>query len=225
MDSGRRYDEYYSRQGPGLGEAASPELSVFLKRKRCDGKALDLGAGEGRNSLHLARLGYSVTAVDVSEVGLRQLEDVARQHRLDDRIQTIRADARKLSLPRQEFDLIVAETVLDHIQRYEIEPLFHRLAGWLRPSGSTYIKVHTVDDPGNHDDARATSELAPLVAYYFRSNELLSLVLDRLHVSWHSEQPEIDTTHGRPHEHVFAKIWAENEALVESNGGHGASRG
>jgi SAM-dependent methyltransferase len=34
------------------------------------GTAVDLGAGEGRNAIHLARLGWQVTAVDFSRVAL-----------------------------------------------------------------------------------------------------------------------------------------------------------
>ncbi len=221
MKTKDEYNEYYQGKGLAFGETPSPELSLLLKRKRHQGRALDLGAGDGRNSLYLARLGYMVTAVDISGVGLTKLKAVAEERRLDERIETIEADVSKLSLPRQEFELIVAETVFDHIPQEEIEPLFQRTAGWLRPSGSVYIKVHTVDDPGNCNDGRAKSELAPLVKYYFKRNELLSLLLNRLHVSWYSEQGEIDTTHGNPHQHVFAKVWAQHEPLLAANNNNG----
>lgn len=224
MNTERKYNEYYDGEGLAFGEAPSPELSLLLKRKPHRGKALDLGAGDGRNSLYLAQLGFLVTAVDVSEVGLDKLKRAARERKVEDKIETLEADVRKLSLPRKEFDLIVAETVFDHIPAEEIESLFQRTAGWLRRSGSVYIKVHTVDDPGNNNDKRVASELSSMVKYYFKRNELLSMVLNRLHITWYSEQGETDTTHGKVHQHVFAKIWAQDEPLLDEESGSAAGK-
>lgn len=39
----------------------------------CPGKALDIAAGTGRNSIFLAKHGFSVEAVDISDVGLGQI--------------------------------------------------------------------------------------------------------------------------------------------------------
>lgn len=43
------------------------------------GRALDLGCGPGRNSLHLASLGYEVDAVDLSPTAVRWAEERARE--------------------------------------------------------------------------------------------------------------------------------------------------
>ena len=51
----------------------SVEPNQFVARECADlapGRALDLAAGEGRNAIWLARRGWSVTAVDFSEVAL-----------------------------------------------------------------------------------------------------------------------------------------------------------
>ncbi|MEI2785642.1 MAG: methyltransferase domain-containing protein [Candidatus Nanopelagicales bacterium] len=41
------------------------------------GSAIDLGAGEGRNSVWLAQQGWDVTAVDFSATGLRKARQMA----------------------------------------------------------------------------------------------------------------------------------------------------
>ncbi|MFF5501372.1 class I SAM-dependent methyltransferase [Streptomyces roseolus] len=43
------------------------------------GRALDLGCGPGRNTLHLASLGYEVDGVDLSATALRWAEERARE--------------------------------------------------------------------------------------------------------------------------------------------------
>ena len=45
------------------------------------GKALDLGCGQGRNSLFLAQNGFDVTAVDQNELSLEILQSIVEQGR------------------------------------------------------------------------------------------------------------------------------------------------
>ncbi|MDA8621947.1 methyltransferase domain-containing protein [Psychrosphaera sp.] len=54
------------------------------------GKVLLLAEGEGRNAVFLAKLGYSVTAVDISSVGLKKAEKLAKENNVI--IETICAD-------------------------------------------------------------------------------------------------------------------------------------
>ena len=68
MDS-RRWDERYA--GAEFEWTAHP--NQFVAAELADlppGRALDLAAGEGRNSVWLAERGWRVTAVDFSRVGL-----------------------------------------------------------------------------------------------------------------------------------------------------------
>src|SRR5438128_6186526 len=50
-------------------------LGARLKPARHGARALDLACGAGRNSLHLATLGYVVDAWDISDVALGLLRD------------------------------------------------------------------------------------------------------------------------------------------------------
>jgi SAM-dependent methyltransferase len=64
-------------------------------------KALDIAAGNGRNSLFLARQGFSVDAVDISEEGLRLL---AGMH---PNLHPICADLDTFDIAGNRYDLIV----------------------------------------------------------------------------------------------------------------------
>lgn len=83
------YDERYSKvyeAGATLWESDQPNqslLSVIEKHHTIfTGKIVDLGCGEGRDTLYLASQGYEVTGVDVSKSALDKARERAKQHEL-----------------------------------------------------------------------------------------------------------------------------------------------
>ena len=73
---------------------------------RKPGRALDVGMGQGRNSLFLARLGWEVTGVDVSDRGI----DLAKKEaaRLGLKINCVVSDFSAFEVGKDRWDLIVA---------------------------------------------------------------------------------------------------------------------
>src|SRR3989440_12418742 len=66
------------------GLKPTKELEIFLNETHTPtGEALDLGCGEGRNSLLLACYGYHVHAIDASSQGIEKLEKYAYSQGLD----------------------------------------------------------------------------------------------------------------------------------------------
>lgn len=74
------YDKYY--QTKNLFGEPYPELIEFLSKYPKRGKVLDLGCGQGRNAIALARLGYHVTGIDKSKVGIEQMNQIGRAENL-----------------------------------------------------------------------------------------------------------------------------------------------
>jgi SAM-dependent methyltransferase len=72
----RDWDERYA--GTELVWSAEPNRFVAEQVAGLHpGTAVDLGSGEGRNAIHLARLGWTVTAVDFSRVALDKGRTIA----------------------------------------------------------------------------------------------------------------------------------------------------
>jgi len=72
------------------------------------GRALDLAAGEGRNSVWLAERGWRVTAVDFSRVGLDKGRKLSAAHGVaDGQVDWIVADLSEYPLPRSSYDLVL----------------------------------------------------------------------------------------------------------------------
>jgi len=203
-----RFDTFYAGERLAFGDRPSEYLSDLVSGADVSGRALDIGAGDGRNSLFLARAGYSVTAVDYSRVGLEKLTRLADEEGLTDRIQTELGDARSLPYAPDTYSLIASVTLFDHLPAEDIPPLFDRLTASLVDGGVLFVKAHTIDDPGHAAGRRDASELAAEIRHYFGRNELLHLVSDRYYIIRYEETREHDTTHGRPHYHAFAKLLA-----------------
>ena len=86
--------EKYYRDAPNLEREPSP-LLVHVAVALSPGRALDLACGAGRHALHLARLGWRVTAVDASAAAIAHLRAAT-----DD---GMRIDARVADLAAHEF--------------------------------------------------------------------------------------------------------------------------
>lgn len=77
-----------------------------LKNKR----VLDVGAGTGRLSLSMAKIGAQVTALDISEQMLKILKNK------DKKITTIVGDAEALPFPNNTFDIVTAAFLIVHLK-------------------------------------------------------------------------------------------------------------
>lgn len=70
------------------------------------GPILSLGEGEGRNAVFLAKLGYEVTAVDHSVVGLEKVRRLAEENSVS--VKTILADLAEFNIETDTWSAIVS---------------------------------------------------------------------------------------------------------------------
>ena len=74
------YDKHYKTE-EYFGDPY-PELIDFLSGISPKGKLLDLGCGQGRDAIPLARLGFKVTGIDNSSTGIDQMLKIAQEEGL-----------------------------------------------------------------------------------------------------------------------------------------------
>ena len=139
MDSGG-WDERYA--GSELVWSAGPNswveerVSGFVA-----GRALDLGAGEGRHALWLAERRWTVTAVDFSQVGLDRLTTLADRTGIDpDRIRAVHADLTDYVPTPGAYDLVLVAYL--HLPARTRRRVLHRAAAALASGGRLMVIGH-----------------------------------------------------------------------------------
>jgi 2-polyprenyl-3-methyl-5-hydroxy-6-metoxy-1,4-benzoquinol methylase len=104
------------------------DLLVSALKGRPPGKALDIGMGQGRNSIFLAQEGWEVTGFDPSDEGVRQARE--RAAKLGLHLRALVAREEDFDLGIEQWDLIVM-TYVRRLHAGDSE----RFARALRPQG------------------------------------------------------------------------------------------
>jgi SAM-dependent methyltransferase len=128
VDARHLFDKPYD--DPRVLREFALALDLFLQRLP-GGSILDLGCGPGWTSLLLARAGFSVLGVDISE----RMIEIARERasRENSPAEFVVGDMEELDLGRGDFDGALCFDCLHHCPGYE--SALRRVAAHLRPGG------------------------------------------------------------------------------------------
>ena len=205
------FDLAYGARSPLFGTTPTRMLEMMLNDGEPGGSALELGCGDGRDTLMLLRCGFSVTAVDSSGVAITRLRERAAAAGLDSKkLRARQADVRHWQWEPEAFDLVAAVTLLDHLDVAAGREVLRGMIVPLRPGGLLFVKSHTVDDPALHSGV-GVSEFASQIRHCFGKDELLRWLTGEVRVCLYGERTEMDDDHGPPHAHGFATAIARKE--------------
>jgi 2-polyprenyl-3-methyl-5-hydroxy-6-metoxy-1,4-benzoquinol methylase len=165
------WDDEYDTEQYIYGKQANDFLKSHYQQLP-KGKILMLAEGEGRNAVFLAKLGYQVTAVDISEVGLEKARKLASENSVQ--IETICANLANFDLGLQQWDGIVS--IFCHLPASLRQSLYHRVERALKPQGVMLIEGYTPEQLNFNSGG-------PPVAEMMVSESILTAELPHLHFS------------------------------------------
>jgi len=143
------YDPLYGKPLTGElekdGFKTSPNafLVEVMKGITTGDQALDVGAGMGRNAIHLAGLGWDVTGIDLSAKGLAVMQATAEKAGLT--VRTIKTSYEDFDLGRDLWDLIL---MILSWAPVEETGFLSRLKKSIRPGGYVVFE-HVIQRPEN----------------------------------------------------------------------------
>ena len=145
-------------------------------------KVLDLGCGQGRNSLYLSLLGYDVTAWDHNENSLQFLNEVREKENL--KIHTALYNINEANI-QENYDFIVSTVVFMFLDRTRVPAILENMQNHTNPGGYNLIVA-----------AMSTPEVpCPLpFSFTFGENELKEYYKDWEFLEYNENMGELHKT-------------------------------
>lgn len=136
------YDRLYRDNPHALGEPAKAFVDFFANYETPDVRVLDVGCGQGRDALFIARLGHRVVGVDMAPAGIADLVAEAKQEGL-----SVRGDVADIITytPDGLFDIILIDRTLHMLAEADRHAVLARLITHLTLDGTLLI----ADDKSN----------------------------------------------------------------------------
>jgi SAM-dependent methyltransferase len=155
------------------------------------GRALDVGCGEGADAIWLAQRGWTVTAIDISEVAICRAREASR--RAGASVEWICGDALQTRFRARSLDLVSMQ--YPALPKVAGEAAIRRLVDTVRPGGLLLVVYHDLDDERReHMKSRGVDP-----ADYVGADDLGPLLGDDFTVELHVVEPRIAPPPGTPH--------------------------
>jgi len=151
LDSQRGHWERTFASRPSMfgGEPSYPaQVAAVLFKAEDKPRVLELGAGQGRDSLFYAHSGFDVTVLDYCEAGLREIQAKAEAIGVADRIRTLVHDVRApFPLEAASFDAVYSHMLFCMaLTSAELVALSAEIWRVLVPGGLNLFTVRTRQD-------------------------------------------------------------------------------
>lgn len=189
-----RAAEWDARYSKGDGAMWSGQPNGRLVAEVADlppGRALDVGCGEGADAIWLARRGWTVTAIDISEVAVSRAREAGGL--VGVAIEWVCGDVLQTPLPAGSFDVVSMQ--YPALPKAAGEAAVRGLLDTVRRGGLLLAVYHDLDH--EHREHMKSEGFDP--ADYVDADGLARLLGDDFTVELHVVDPRIDPPPGTPH--------------------------
>jgi len=181
---------YGEREGAMWSGRPNGRLVVEVTGLKPD-RVLDVGCGEGGDAIWLARSGWTVTAIDISEVALGRAREVAELASAS--VEWICGDVLQMAFPAGSFDLVSMQ--YPALPKAAGEAAVRGLLDAVRLGGLLLAVYHDLD--AEHREHMKSRGIDP--ADYVDADDLDRLLAGDFTVELHAVEPRIDPPPDNPH--------------------------
>jgi tellurite methyltransferase len=197
-----KYNKIYAASNIGEDIKPSQILNLIWKNFLPNSKILDLGCGQGGDSLFLAKNNFFVTAIDSSDVAINQIKTKKDEFGLD-KLELICEDINNFNIEKDKYQAIICRNVLNFLDKDKALKIIKSLQNNTEESSYIIIEVFTKNDPSFFSDNKFVS--------YFEEQELLN-IFSGYKIFYYLENIILDPGHPgflNPHKHGVARIIAQ----------------
>ena len=153
------WEERYAAKEYAFGKLPNDFLLEHLDKiaseNNTNARVLCLAEGEGRNAVHLARLGFDVVAVDSSSAGMLKAQKLAAEHNVS--IKTVVADLAEFDFEHEAYDAVVS--IFCHLPVALRQQVHSKVVSALKPGGLFLLEAYTPDQLKFKTGGPAVAEL------------------------------------------------------------------
>jgi SAM-dependent methyltransferase len=135
------WERIYQEEGRVFGEPFPRFLEIVqvFRDEGCE-SVLDLGCGNGRHVVHLAKEGFAATGLDISPTGLALTQNWLNEE--SQHAQLVLADMRNpLPIRDESFDCLLSTQVIHHALFAEVRSAIGEIWRILVPGGVAFVTV------------------------------------------------------------------------------------
>lgn len=171
------------------------------------GDVLDLGIGEGRNSLPFAMNGFYIDGVDNSETAINRCKENFNLKNLS--VHLTVTDLRHFIIEKNKYTLIIAANVLNFFRKEDVDELIEKIKLGIREDGIIYLSGLSILEPTykflkenkrGFEENTFYSDERNSYTHFFTKEELVNCFSDFELISC-CEGLEYDNEQNNPHYH------------------------
>ncbi len=168
---------------------------------------LDIGCGEGKDSVFFARCGYQVSAFDISDAGIQKTKRLAEEANVY--VDAFKANILDFRLERK-YDILFSNGVLHHVNPELREEIFANYKEFTKDGGINVLqclieKPYINNIPGKYS-----------LSEHWKSGQLFTLYHD-WHIEECSEYVFDCNSSGIPHKHATNRMYARKVVQKSSS--------
>lgn len=172
------------------------------------GKVLDLGIGEGRNTLKFALKSYDITGVDISKTALDRCDEIFKNTKSD--YELLECDLSEYDIKEDTYSLIISSWSLNFIKKSDALRVISDSLKALKIDGLLYIGVFSKEDSQMNEYKLKYQEIErdtfyikdrDMIKCYFDMKDITDLLEDNHQIICKKEDLSLDFGHGDEHYH------------------------
>lgn len=180
-----------------------PLIRMVLGKVKPHSQFLDLGCGEGQDTLFIASKAFNVTALDKSISNIKELQKIVLENGFDDQVTLIQKDVRDFLIKKNKYSIINISNLLQFLPKKDSLAIIKEVKSNLKKSGFIIISAFSTKDP-------SYKKGSDKIKSYFFTQELLKLFLD-FDILFYTEDTISEQGHlgaSLPHKHGVVKLVA-----------------
>lgn len=137
------FDKKYKKNDFYLGSKPSKIIIDILNYKSA-GDVLDLGVGEGRNAIFLAKKGFKIDGIDKSKEGIKKFINLTKKEMVS--IHAIAGLIEDFNY-KKDYDIIISTATLHFLEKENILNVIKKMKEHTKKDGLNVITVFTEENP------------------------------------------------------------------------------